>query len=122
MSELTKIDAGVVALLGYAVVFMGLVFLMVLLIVMGKIMTEKEKRAKKAADAVNALNVQNTKADAIAQKENTNPACENAPGTAGDLKLYDTNPRDAAMVMAIVADTLNKPINELRFISIREAK
>lgn len=122
MSELTKIDAGVVALLGYAVVFMGLVFLMVLLIVMGKIMTEKEKKAKKAADAVNALNVQNTKADAIAQKENTKPACENAPGTAGDLKLYDTNPRDAAMVMAIVADTLNKPINELRFISIREVK
>ena len=43
-----------------------------------------------------------------------------APGTAGDFKLYNTDPRDAAMVMAIVADSLGKPINELRFISIRE--
>ena len=45
-----------------------------------------------------------------------------APGTAGELKLYDTDPRDAAMVMAIVADKLGKPINELRFKSIREVK
>ena len=43
-----------------------------------------------------------------------------APGSAGDLKLYDTDPRDAAMIMAIVADELQKPLNELRFISIRE--
>ena len=45
-----------------------------------------------------------------------------APGTAGELKLYDTDPRDAAMVMAIVADKLGKPLNELRFKSIREVK
>ena len=45
-----------------------------------------------------------------------------APGSAGDLKLYDTDPRDAAMVMAIVADELGKPLNELRFISIKEVK
>lgn len=42
-----------------------------------------------------------------------------APGSAGGVKLYDTPERDAAMVMAIVADTLGKPLNELRFISIR---
>ena len=45
-----------------------------------------------------------------------------APGTAGEFKLYDTDPRAAAMCMAIVADTLGKPLNELRFISIREVK
>ena len=45
-----------------------------------------------------------------------------APGTAGDIKLYDTDLRDAAMIMAIVADELKKPLNELRFISIREVK
>ena len=49
----------------------------------------------------------------------TGPA---APGTAGEFKLYDTDPRDAAMAMAIIADTLHKPLNELRFISIREVK
>ena len=47
---------------------------------------------------------------------------EYAPGTAGELKLYDTDERDAAMLMAIVANKLNKPLNELRFISIKEVK
>ena len=43
-----------------------------------------------------------------------------APGTAGKLKLHDVEPKTAAMVMAIVADKLGKPLNELRFISIKE--
>ena len=47
---------------------------------------------------------------------------EPAPGSAGELKLYDTDPRDAAMIMAIVADKMGKPLNELRFRSIREIK
>ena len=50
------------------------------------------------------------------------PEAPAAPGSAGELKLYDTDPKDAAMIMAIVADTLGKPINELRFISIKEVK
>ena len=45
-----------------------------------------------------------------------------APGTAGKLKLYDVNPKTAAMIMAIVADKMGKPLNELRFISIKEVK
>ena len=45
-----------------------------------------------------------------------------APGSAGELKLYDTDPRTAAMLMAIVADELQAPLNELRFLSIREIK
>ena len=45
-----------------------------------------------------------------------------APGSAGQIKLHDVAPKAAAMVMAIVADKLGKPLNELRFISIREVK
>ena len=45
-----------------------------------------------------------------------------APGSAGRLKLYDTPPKTAAMLMAIVANTMGKPLNELRFISIKEVK
>ncbi len=45
-----------------------------------------------------------------------------APGSAGKLKLYNTEPKTAAMVMAIVADKLGKPINELRFLSIKEVE
>ena len=45
-----------------------------------------------------------------------------APGAAGQLKLHDVEPKTAAMLMAIVADKMGKPINELRFISIKEVK
>ena len=45
-----------------------------------------------------------------------------APGTAGQLKTYDVPPKTCAMLMAIVADKMGKPLNELRFISIKEVK
>ena len=111
MNDLINIsipNAGVIALLGYLVVFLGLVMLMVVVMVMGKIMVARAKKAQAAA-VVEAAPVEAA------------PAAE-APGTAGELKLYDTDPRDAAMIMAIVADTLGKPLNQLRFISIKEVK
>jgi len=43
-----------------------------------------------------------------------------APGSCGALKLYDTPDKDAALIMAIVADRLGKPLNELRFLSIKK--
>ena len=111
MNDLVNISiptASGYALLGYCVVFFGLVLLMCVVLIMGKIMTRK-----KAAPAVQAAAPAEA-APAPAVK------ADPAPGTAGDFKLYNTEPRDAAMVMAIVADSLGKPINELRFISIRE--
>ena len=45
-----------------------------------------------------------------------------APGSAGQLKLHDVEPKTAAMLMAIVADKTGRPINELRFLSIKEVK
>ena len=45
-----------------------------------------------------------------------------APGAAGHLKLHNVEPKTAAMVMAIVADKLQKPVNELRFVSIKEVE
>ena len=104
-------DAAITALLGYAVVFFGLFLLQLVVIAMGKIMSSKAPKAAPAAPAAAAA------APAA-------PAAPNAPapGSAGKIKLYDTPDRDAAMVMAIVADKLGKPLNELRFISIKEVK
>jgi hypothetical protein len=45
-----------------------------------------------------------------------------APGSAGQIKLHDVPPKTAAMLMAIVANKMGKPLNELRFISIKEVK
>ena len=45
-----------------------------------------------------------------------------APGSAGQLKLHNVEPKTAAMVMAIVAEKTGKPLNELRFLSIKEVE
>ena len=113
MDDLVNIsiaDAGIVTLLGYAVVFIGLILLMAVMMIMGAIMVSRAKKAAAAAPAAAAVPAA--------------PAAPKAPapGSAGELKLYDTDPRDAAMVMAILADTLGKPLNELRFKSIKEVK
>ena len=111
MNDLINIsvgDAAMTALLGYAVVFIGIIMLMILVMFVGDLMFKSAKLKAAKAPA------------AAAPAAPAAPAA--APGTAGELKLYDTDPRDAAMVMAIVADKLGKPINELRFKSIREVK
>ena len=43
-----------------------------------------------------------------------------ATGTAGECKLYNVGDREAAMLMAIVANKLGKPLNTLRFKSMKE--
>ena len=43
-----------------------------------------------------------------------------APGSAGQVKTFDVPDKTAAMLMAIVAEKTGKPLNELRFISIKE--
>ena len=101
------------AALGYLVVFIGLSLLMLVIIIVGKVMVAKSKKA----DSKSAVPATETAAPAA-------PAAPKklAPGSAGDVKIYDTDPRDAAMIMAIVADKLGKPLNELRFRSIKEVK
>ena len=103
-------DAALIGILGYLVVFLGLVLLMIVVIILTRVMIAK---AAKAAAVPAAEPVQ-----AAAEPVKAAPA----PGSAGDLKLYDTDPKDAAIIMAIVADSLGKPINELRFKSIKEVK
>ena len=104
-------EAAITAILGYAVVFFGLFLLMLVVMVMGKIM--QGASAKKEASAPAAP---------VAAPAAAEPVGQPAPGTAGKLKLYDTPDRDAAMIMAIVANKMGKPLNELRFISIKEVK
>ena len=110
MDNIGILDAGVIALLGYAVVFFGLILLMIVVTVMGKIFMAKAKKAA-AVPAPAAAPVEVAAVDA-----------PTAPGSAGKLKLHDVEPKTAAMIMAIVADKMGKPINELRFISIKEVK
>lgn len=105
-------EAGVYALLGYGMVFFGLILLMIVVMIMGKIFTAKKEKPA-AAPAAAPAPVAAPAAPVEAPV---------APGTAGQLKTYDVPPKTCAMLMAIVADKMGKPLNELRFISIKEVK
>ena len=109
MEDISVGTAGLVALLGYAVVFIGLIALMVVVIVVGKIMVAKKSKA--------AAPVAAAPAPAAAPKPVLAAA---APGTAGEVKLFDVADKEAAMLMAIVANKLGKPLNTLRFKSMKE--
>ena len=112
-TDLNTAGAGVAALLGYSVVFAGLIALMLVVISMSKIFIslDKKKAARASADMVS-----------LAPQPQTEEEKPVAPGTAGNLLLHDVEPKTAAMLMAIVANKMGKPINELRFISIKEVK
>ena len=119
LENISILNAAIVALLGYAVVFFGLILLMLVIMAMGKVFIAKSNKVSKQASAAKA----SMSAPAPAAAPAAAPVAEvPAPGTAGKLKLYDVNPKTAAMIMAIVADKMGKPLNELRFISIKEVK
>ena len=99
--------AAIIVVLGMGVVFLGLILLMLVTQIVGKIMTSRTAKSEKAPAAQMA-----------AAPAPAGPA----PGSAGQVKLYDVPDRTAAMLMAIVANRTGKPLNELRFISIREIK
>lgn len=114
LAEIGVLDAGIVALLGYAVVFFGLILLMGVVIAMGRVFIALDRRAEAKVTA--KLSAMPAPAPV---EEKPLPV---APGTAGEVKLHDVEPKTAAMLMAIVADKMGKPLNELRFISIKEVK
>lgn len=110
-TAMEKIPIGTAALivvLGMAVVFFGLILLMFVTKIAGAIINRKNTAASAAALAA----------------ASAAPAVPNAPapGSAGKIALHDVPDKTAAMLMAIVADRTGKPLNQLRFISIREVK
>ena len=110
LNDISIGTAGLVALLGYAVVFVGLIALMAVVLVMGKIVVAKKAKTAAAAPA--------PAAPAAAPAPKAAPVL--AAGTAGECKFYNVGDREAAMLMAIVANKLGKPLNTLRFKSMKE--
>ncbi len=109
-------QAAGIAILGYLVVFLGLVLLMLVVLAMASYFIGKSK--KPVATEGPAPEPVKAAASAAEPEKKAPPA----PGTAGEFKLYNTDPKDAAMVMAIVADATGIPLNQLRFKSIKEVK
>lgn len=109
-SDIGIAEAGLTALLGYIIVFAGLALLMAVVMLFGKALSGKAAPAPAASAAPSEA------APAAA------PKAPEAKGTAGTVLLHDVPEREAAMVMAVVAHRLGKPLNQLRFKSIREVK
>ena len=91
------------ALIGFCLVLVVLAVLMGFIYLLSYIVRKFDGKGKK----------QSAPAD-----ESSAP--ELAPGSSGSIKLNNVDDRTAAMVMAIVADELKTPLNELKFISIKE--
>ena len=108
MEQIPIGTAALIVVLGMAVVFFGLILLMFVTKIAGAIINRKNTAASAAAPAA----------------ASAAPAVPNAPapGSAGKIALHDVPDKTAAMLMAIVADRTGKPLNQLRFISIREVK
>ena len=110
--EISILDALIIWVIGMLIFFAVLIFLRGVVMLRGlmaekspalaakrpKIRFKKKKRGEEGGEAAPA---------------------ELAPGTCGELVLVKTEERDAAMIMAIVADALGTPLNELRFKSIK---
>ena len=105
---MSTVEALGTAVLGLLVVIAGLVILMLVIFLMSAVFKSAGRKAVPEA------------AQAGAGPEDAAPALITASGTCGEVKLNNVPERTAAMIMAITADELKIPINELRFISIRE--
>lgn len=99
-------DALITALVGMSVVFAVLVILMCAIKIMALVFSKgKNPEVATTSSATSTATVQANTAT--------------APGSCGGLVLKNVSDRDAAMIMAIVADELGTPLNELRFTSIK---
>lgn len=120
-------DALLLALIGIVVVFIVLILLMLIVTLVGKIFDGSEKLKEKHPewnDKVQNLKAKMTFWKKDKEEETATDTVEQplAKGTCGELKLINTDERDAAMIMAIVADQTNTPLNELRFKFIKRVE
>ncbi len=109
--SMTFIQSVTASIIGFAIVFFVLIALMFMIRILRSFM-EKRDAAKVAVQPAPAA------AAAPAPASNMVPA----KGSLGEIKLYNVEDKTAAMIMAIVANEMNAPLNELRFLSIREKK
>ncbi|MDR0361690.1 MAG: OadG family protein [Planctomycetota bacterium] len=114
--SLGVVDSFGISLLGFAIVFMVLIVLLVVIRILRSAVESFE--ASKAAPAAAAA----VPAPAAALTAAKDPNMVPAKGSLGDIKLHDVDDKTAALLMAIVADEMQAPLNELRFLSIREKK
>lgn len=112
--QISILDALLISVIGIVIVFAVLIILMLIIMLMGVIADKSPAIAAKMPK----IKFGKKKAQPAETVEDK-PEVPAAVGTCGELVLVKTDERDAAMIMAIVADTLDTPLNQLRFKSIK---
>ena len=112
IADYSVLETLIVALKGWGVVFAALITLIVLMWALMSVSTAASKKVAASA-AVEAAEPNSPQQPAQAQMVP-------AKGSQGEIALHGVEPATAAMAMAIVADRINTPLNELHFRSIRE--
>lgn len=113
----TLSESILLSIVGFGVVFLALGLLAVFITIMAKIVSNisakntPQKSEEKAAAPAPA---------APAKDPNKVPLPETT--SQGQCDLHNVSDRDAALIMAIVADKLDAPLNTLVFKSIKEVK
>lgn len=101
-------DVLLIALVGFLTVFVVLIVLMGIITLISTLFGESKKKAPKKAE---------TTPETV-----TLPDVKEEVDTYTGVKLIGVTDKEAALLMAIVADDLKKPLDNLRFISIKEVK
>ena len=100
-------DILLIARVGVLTGFVVLVVLMLIITLISKIFSEKKPKKAEPAPV---------------PAEQKPAAADERVDTYTGVKLIGVSDKDAALIMAIVADGLDKPLDNLRFISIKEVK
>lgn len=98
-------DILLISLIGFITVFIVLIVLMGIIMLISVVFGEKKKAVPAPAAPAPVNNADEVKVDSYT-----------------GVKLIGVSDKDAAILMAIVADKLGKPLDNLRFISIKEVK
>lgn len=126
--EFSLPDMLILALIGFIVVFVVLIVIQFIIKLIGKATASPSTALPEPDDAkspstrtpVGTRVVEAGEAYPGQPGMKTGPDKVPATGSFGELELNTVDDRTAALLMAIVADHIGAPLNELRFISIRE--
>lgn len=106
---------GMAIIIGVLACIMLLIYLMTWAF---KLMNKYSPELKAKIDSL--FTKKNATAEVAPATEQATPNAVTARGSCGDIVLKNVSEREAAMIMAIVADQMQTPLNELRFKSIKK--
>lgn len=112
------VDALLLAVIAIAIIMAMLACLMLVIKAMPIVIKYLEKAVEEVKKAISKNKVAESTTPAIEAPVAVAPKAL-ANGSCGEICLYNVEPRTAAMIMAIVANEMETPINELRFKSIK---